>query len=81
MIHVLILIFGAVIILCVGAVFGFIICSAFKRQSTYSGVMKIIKEEDRVLYSLELLDSPELLLLMDEILFKVETSDESSNRK
>jgi hypothetical protein len=52
-----------------------------RTSSNPSGVMKVIKEEDRVLYSLELHEDPSLLEHMSEVIFKVETSDESSDRK
>jgi len=43
--------------------------------------MKIIREDDKVIYSLELHEDPVMLEYKKEVVFKVETSDESSNRK
>lgn len=79
--NVVLLIFGAIIIFSIGVVLGFILCSILRRRSGYAGVLKVIKEGNGVLYSLELQDDPESLELEDEIVFKVETSDPSSNRK
>lgn len=47
----------------------------FRRNRSYSGVMKVIRDEDKVLYSLELNEDPIYLEHMPEIVFKVETSD------
>jgi hypothetical protein len=47
----------------------------------YSGVIKVIPEEGRLIYSLELHEDPIMLQHMREVVFKVETSDESSDRK
>lgn len=79
--NVVLLIFGTIVIFGIGVIFGFMLCSILRRRSGYSGVLKVIKEENGVLYSLELQDDPKLLELEDEIVFKVETSDQSSNRK
>lgn len=64
-----------------GCIFGYILAHLFRKVGDYAGIMKIIQEENRLLYSLELYDSPEVLRDKREIVFKVERSDESSNRK
>lgn len=60
---------------------GFILGSLFKNIKNYSGTIKVTREENRVLYSLELDEDPSMLEFMPEVVFKVETSDESSDRK
>ena len=77
----MIILIASIIGLSIGVMIGFIFCTLFRRVASYSGVMKIIKEDDRVLYSLELHEDPIMLEHVTEVIFKVETSDESSNRK
>lgn len=72
---------SVVIGLFIGSAIGFIICSIFRKTRKYVGVMKIIREDEKLVYSLELLEDPIMLEYMSEVVFKVETSDESSNRK
>lgn len=70
---------SVIIGLFIGSVIGFSICFMLKRKSEYSGVMKVIREENnKLVYSLELLQDPVELEYMSEVIFKVETSDESS---
>ena len=72
---------GIVIGLFIGATIGFIICTMLRKMHSYAGVMKIIREDDKLVYSLELHEDPIMLEHVSEVIFKVETSDESSNRK
>lgn len=59
---------------------GFIISSIIRNIKSYSGIIKIIPEEEKLIYSLELHEDPIMLQHMNEVVFKVETSDESSDR-
>lgn len=61
-------------------VLGFLLCFIY-RNKDYSGTMKVIRDENKVLYSLELHEDPIVLEEKSEVVFKVETSDQSSNRK
>jgi ABC-type lipoprotein release transport system permease subunit len=65
----------------IGSVIGIIIGLTLRKTAEYVGVMKVIREDDRVLYSLELKEDPTILESMNEVIFKVESSDESSDRK
>lgn len=51
------------------------------RNNSGTGTIKVIKNENKILYSLELHDDPTMLEHKREVVFKVETSDESSNRE
>lgn len=62
----------------IGSSVGLIIGVMFKRTNSYVGVMKIIREDGKYVYSLELNEDPIELAYRDEIIFKVETSEESS---
>lgn len=65
----------------IGAIIGFFICLSLGKIRSYAGIMKIIRDEDKLVYSLELTEDPIMLQSKNEITFKVETSDESSNRE
>lgn len=52
-----------------------------KKMQSYSGTMKVIRDENKVLYSLELDEDPVMLEHKSEVVFRVETSDQSSDRK
>jgi hypothetical protein len=60
---------------------GFVTFTTFRKMRSYAGIMKITREDNKVLYSLELHEDPVMLQHASEIVFKVETSDESSDRK
>lgn len=57
---------------------GFLISYAIRQNGSHSGVMKITRDENRVLYTLELNEDPIVFENMSKVVFKVETSDESS---
>lgn len=78
---IILLIIGAFVIFGFGTVLGFILCTLFRRSSSYVGVMRIIREDEKLVYSLEMYEDPIMLEHVNEIVFKVETSNESSNRK
>lgn len=65
----------------IGTVIGFFVCLWYGKKLDYNGTIKVIPDEDKLIYSLELHDDPAVLQDMSEVIFKVETSDQSSNRK
>ncbi len=66
-----------------GVIVGISFCMVFKRASSYDGIIKINKkdDEDKTLYSLEINENLMVLADGDTVIFKVETSSESSNRE
>lgn len=64
-----------------GGIIGFVMCAIRRNASSYAGRMVIIREEDRLVYSLELDEDPAMLEHKPEVVFRVVTSDESSSRK
>jgi hypothetical protein len=60
---------------------GFVFFEISRKNRSYSGVMKILREENKLVYSLELQEDPLMLEYKSEVVFKVETSDKSSNRE
>lgn len=69
------------IALTIGIFAGFALCLTLRRLHSYDGVMKIIREEDKLIYSLELNEDPAIFKSMREVVFKVETSEELEARK
>lgn len=59
----------------IGLFIGFGICFISRKTRDYSGVIKVIREENKLIYSLELHEDPEKLEYMNEVVFKVATSD------
>lgn len=70
----------AIIILFVGVMLGYALSMIFRHVSSYAGIMKITRTDEKLIYSLELKEDPALLEYTSEVVFKVETSDESSVR-
>jgi len=66
--------------LLIGFSIGFFICLMLRKIYSYSGIMKIIREDDKIVYSLELHEDPVMLEYKNEVVFKIETSDKSSNQ-
>lgn len=75
------LILWGTIIFVVGLLVGFGTSMLVRNASSYAGIMKITRTDEKVVYSLELQEDPALLEYVGEVVFKVETSDESSNRE
>ena len=48
---------------------------AFSMKS-FDGVMRVIKEEEKTVYSLELREDPEMLAFKPEVIFKVQTESQ-----
>jgi hypothetical protein len=65
----------------IGSVLTFLILLYSSKVRSYSGTIKVIRQENKLVYSLELDEDPEELEHMNEVIFKVDTSDESSDRK
>jgi hypothetical protein len=64
-----------------GCMLAWIFLYFIMKSRNYSGTMKVIRDEDKVLYSLELEEDPIMLEHRNEVIFKVQTSDQSSDRK
>lgn len=60
---------------------GYATAVLFQRTKRYFGVIKVIREEDRVLYSLEIPGDPSDLERESEVTFKVEASNKNPDRK
>lgn len=56
---------------------GFIVRKWLVDRSGYDGAIIITKEEDKILYSLELHEEPEMIEFMNEIILKVKQPEES----
>jgi hypothetical protein len=65
----------------VAVISGYILRVAFERMTPYDGVMTMIHEEDKLVYSLEILEDIDELQFKDRIVFKVQTSEEVLNRE
>lgn len=63
-----------------GAFAGFILHRWLGRKSSYSGTISVSRTPDKTLFSLELEGDPEEIAYKDEVVFKVETSEENDNR-
>jgi hypothetical protein len=71
-------------IFCFGTLFGIILSLlAIQILRKYSGIIRIIlnETEEKIVYSLELFDDPGNLMLKKEVRFKVDTSEEDTNRE
>jgi len=64
----------------VGLFAGFIIQRWLGRRKYFSGVIRVIVNPDKTLFSLELDEDPEDIVFKDEVLFKVVTSEENDDR-
>lgn len=51
--------------------FGYMVGRGFKR-ARYDGVMRMAETDKGLVYSLELMQDPELLILQDEVIFRVD---------
>jgi hypothetical protein len=69
------------IVFIAGFLFGYMMRNFLRNARYYVGVIKVTREENRILYSLEFDEDPSELEKMNEVVFKVETSEESSDRK
>lgn len=76
--HILIVVLGCLAIAGLAFFAGFMTSTMVRKKRSNSGVIKIIPDEGKLIYSLELHDNPVMLQHMDEVVFKVESSDESS---
>lgn len=70
-----------IIIFWIGATAGFLLRSWMTRKFVnYGGVIVVIEEDDKLIYSLELFVEPETIRTNDDILFKVDASGKNFNR-
>lgn len=79
--NVFLIVFSYIFIPILAFVIGYGISRIRRKTKSYSGTMKIIRDENKVLYSLELHEDPSMLEHQSEVVFKVDTSDQSSDRK
>ena len=63
-----------------GVFAGFILHKLLGRVRSYSGVININKFPDKTVFSLELDEDPEELAFKDEVIFKVMTVQETSEK-
>jgi hypothetical protein len=64
--------------------FGFVLGYLFKRWLIHRGVggtIHVTKEREKTLYSLELDDYPDTIIFQKEVVFKVDASEQSLDRK
>lgn len=64
-----------------GVFIGFILRKWLVDRSGYDGDLLIIKDDDKIIYSLELHEDPEMMEFKNELIFKVKPLEESSNRR
>jgi hypothetical protein len=64
-----------------GVFIGFILRKWIVDRSGYDGDLLIIKDDDKIIYSLELHEDPEMMEFKNELIFKVKPLEESSNRR
>lgn len=65
----------AIIIFWLGVIIGFVLHMLMRRLHNYDGVINITRTENKLIYSLILDENPENLEFMDEVIFRVKTSD------
>lgn len=70
-----------ILVASLGFILAWIFLFFIMKSRNYSGTMRVIRDEDKVLYSLELEEDPVMLEHRNEVIFKVQTSDQSSDRK
>jgi len=64
-----------------GVFIGFILRKWLVDRSGYDGDLLIIKDDNKIVYSLELHEDPETMEFKNELIFKVKPLEESSNRR
>lgn len=73
------------LILFLGSIVGSLIATLLRwfigRNKRYSGTIRVIENDDKTVFSLELDDDPYTLRSKKEIIFKVDTSGKSSDRE
>jgi hypothetical protein len=69
------LILGIVLVFFLGLSIGFWLSWWLRAHGDFDGVIFVKREQDKIVYSLELHGDPEELEFMDEVIFKVDTSE------
>jgi len=54
-----------------GGALGFFLKYFLDKHADFTGVIWTVKDDDKIVYSLELYDDPELIQNMNEVVFKV----------
>jgi hypothetical protein len=71
-------IFVGFIIYCAGMTVGFVIRGWILSKADYDGIINVEKNDGKIVYTLEFKDDPDKIQYMKEVIFKIKTSDESS---
>lgn len=61
----------AFVVFIAGFILGYVVRFGLSRAKKYAGVLRVTKEEDKRVYSLEIVGDPSDLEFEDEIVFKV----------
>lgn len=64
-----------------GVFIGFVLRKWIVDRSGYDGDLLIIKDDNKIIYSLELHEDPEMMEFKNELIFKVKPLEESSDRR
>lgn len=70
----LVLILCAIVLL-IGIAIGYVLRLSVGAMSAYNGTIHVTKEDDKIVYSLDLEEDPELLQYKSEVVFKIKTSE------
>jgi hypothetical protein len=73
--NIFITVFSYLLVFSLAFLLGFVFANAFRSNKNHSGVIKVIEEENKTLFSLELDEDPLMLKHKSEAIFKIETSD------
>jgi hypothetical protein len=65
----------------VGTIVGIMVHAWVVSHQSFSGTMRVIRGEDKTVYSLELEEDPEMLAYKPEVIFRVITTEVDSNRE
>lgn len=79
--NVFLIVLSYILVVSLAFIFGYVVSNIMRKTKSYSGTIKIIPNEDKLIYSLELNENPVMLQYMNEVIFKVDTSEESSDRE
>ena len=74
------LILAFVVVFYVGGMVGYLLRNWAGKEHGYAGIIHVDKADDKLVYTLELTEDPEALQYNTQVLFKVETVEESLDR-
>lgn len=64
-----------------GSMIGYGVRLWIESETAYGGVILVQKQDEKLVYTLEIFDDPEQLQYEEQILFRVDSSDLSLDRK